>query len=294
MLVNRSREVQVLPLIKSLRPKQWIKNLIVFAGLIFSRNVFDGSMQIKVWLTFITFCGIVSAVYLINDTVDRESDRLHPEKKFRAIASGELKPKVAVFSAIALVILSISLSLAVNLTLPLFLLAYLALQIAYTLFLKHFVIIDVLVIASGFVIRAAVGAAVINVAISPWLIVCTLLLALFLSLAKRRAELVSLEDEAAAHRRNLAHYSTELVDQMIVITASATIVSYSLYSFTAYDTTKMMWTIPFVLYGIFRYLYLINSKSSGGSPEIALLTDRPLLINTFLWAATAVIILQYF
>lgn len=286
-------EGQVLLILKSLRPKQWIKNLVVFAGLIFSRNVFNGPMQLKVLLTFITFCGIVSAGYLINDIIDRESDKLHPKKKYRPIASGSLKPQFAVLWAVLLIILSLALSLVVDYSLPLFLLAYLALQLAYSGFLKHLVIIDVLAIASGFVIRAAAGATVIQVAISPWLIVCTLLLALFLSLAKRRAELVSLDDMASAHRRNLEHYSMDLVDQMIGVTASATIVSYSLYSFTAYGTSQMMLTIPFVLYGIFRYLYLIHGKSRGGSPEQVLLTDRPLLINTFLWAMVAIVILQF-
>ena len=283
----------MLLILQSLRPKQWIKNLVVFAGLIFSRNVFNGPMQIKLWLTFVSFCGIVSAGYLINDIIDRESDRLHPKKKFRPIASGSLKPKVAVLFAVVLVAFSFALSFAVDNSLPLFLLSYFVLQMLYTWFLKHFVIIDVLAIASGFVIRAAAGAAVIHVAISPWLIVCTLFLALCLGLAKRRAELVSLEDMAAAHRRNLEHYSMELVDQMISVTASATIVSYSLYSFTAYDSTRMMLTIPFVLYGIFRYMYLMHGKSRGGSPELVMLTDWPLLINIFLWAAGAIVILRF-
>lgn len=293
-LLSRSlRKKEMYKILISLRPKQWIKNFVVFAGIIFSRNILNTSMQLKVWLTFITFCGVAGAGYLINDVLDRKQDRFHPVKKMRPIASNSLKPKIAVLSAIAILALSFAVSLLADYYLSLFLLSYLSLQLLYTGVLKHWVIIDVLAIATGFVIRAAAGAAVIHVAISPWLIVCTLLLALFLGLAKRRAEIVSLEADAAAHRSNLANYNIGLVDQMTGVTASATIVSYSLYSFTAFDSTKMMLTIPFVLYGIFRYLFLIHSQSRGGSPEQVLLTDRPLLINTVLWVVTAVVMLRF-
>ncbi|MFA5800984.1 MAG: decaprenyl-phosphate phosphoribosyltransferase [Thermoleophilia bacterium] len=281
-------------IITSLRPRQWTKNLVVFAGLIFSRNIFNLSMQGKVWATFIAFCAVVGAGYILNDILDREKDRIHPIKKSRPIASGSLEIGRAGMVAAILVIVAMAAGYFVDPYLPLFLAAYLVLQVAYALVLKHLVIIDVLVISLGFVLRATAGAVVIHVSISAWLLICTMLLALFLALAKRRAELVLLEDEASSHRRNLEHYSIALVDQMTGVTASATLVSYALYTFTAFDQSRgMMMTIPFVLYGIFRYLYLVHKHLKGGSPEQILLTDKPLLIDILLWVASAAAILQW-
>ncbi|MFA5808828.1 MAG: decaprenyl-phosphate phosphoribosyltransferase [Thermoleophilia bacterium] len=281
-------------IITSMRPKQWTKNLVVFAGLIFSRNIFTWSMQWKVWATFAAFCAVVGAGYLLNDILDREKDRVHPIKKSRPIASGRLGIGKAGLVAVILVIVTIAAAYFVDPYLPVFLAAYLVLQVAYALVLKHLVIIDVLVISAGFVLRATAGAVVIHVSISPWLLICAMLLALFLALAKRRAELVLLEDEASSHRRNLEHYSIALVDQMTGVTASATLVSYALYTFTAFDQSRgMMITIPFVLYGIFRYLYLVHKHLKGGSPEQILLTDKPLLTDILLWAGSAAAILQW-
>lgn len=281
-------------IITSLRPKQWTKNLVVFAGLIFSRNIFNWPMQGKVWATFIAFCAVVGAGYILNDILDRENDRVHPIKKSRPIASGSLGIGRALLVAAILVIVSIAAGYFVDTYLPLFLAAYLVLQVTYALVLKHLVIIDVLAISAGFVLRATAGAVVIHVSISAWLLICTMLLALFLALAKRRAELVLLEDEASSHRRNLEHYSIALVDQMTGVTASATLVSYALYTFTAFDQSRgMMMTIPFVLYGIFRYLYLVHKHLKGGSPEQILLTDKPLLIDILLWVASAAAILHW-
>jgi 4-hydroxybenzoate polyprenyltransferase len=277
-----------------MRPRQWTKNLVVFAGLIFSRNIGNWSMQWKVWATFIAFCAVVGAGYILNDILDRENDRVHPTKKFRPIASGRLGIGKAGMVAASLVIVTLAACYFVDPYLPLFLAAYLVLQVAYALLLKHLVIIDVLAISGGFVLRATAGAEVIHVSISAWLLICTMLLALFLALAKRRAELVLLEDEASSHRRNLEHYSIALVDQMTAVTASATLVSYALYTFTVFDQSRgMMITIPFVLYGIFRYLYLVHKELKGGSPEQILLTDKPLLIDIMLWAGCAALILHW-
>ncbi|GBE57364.1 decaprenyl-phosphate phosphoribosyltransferase [bacterium BMS3Abin01] len=277
----------------SLRPRQWTKNLVVFAGIIFSGNIFNWPMQFKVWLTFIAFCAVVGAGYLVNDVIDRDKDRVHPVKRTRPIASGRLGAGTALAVALFLVAVFIGGGLLVDPLLSAYLAAYLVLQLAYSLALKRLVIVDVLAISAGFVIRAVAGAAVIHVIISPWLVVCAMLLALFLALAKRRAELVMMEEEAAYHRSNLEQYSIELVDQMTVVTAAATVVSYALYSFTAFDSSAMMITIPFVLYGIFRYLYLVHRHLRGGSPEQVLISDIPMLVDVVLWVVTAVAVLRW-
>jgi len=274
-------------ILTALRPKQWIKNLVVFAGLIFSRNTFNVPLLEKTVATFVCFCAVVGAGYLINDVLDRERDRVHPAKRERPIASGRLGVHAALAAAVLLVALALAGGLIVDAWLPLMLAAYLALQLLYSLVLKHLVIIDVLAIAAGFLLRAVAGAVVIHVAISPWLVICALLLALFLGLAKRRAELSLLEDAAASYRRNLEHYSIELIDQMTSVTAAATLVSYSFYSFSVFESRTMMLTIPFVMYGIFRYLYLVHEHLRGGSPEQVLLTDKPLLVDIMLWGITA-------
>lgn len=271
----------------SLRPRQWVKNLVIFAAIIFSGNAFNWQMQAKVWAAFAAFCAVVSSGYLLNDILDREQDRVHPEKSQRPIASGRLGTGAAATAAVVLTLGALAGSLAVDYYLTISLLAYIALQATYALLTKHIVILDVMFIAAGFVLRAVAGAAVIRVQISPWLIVCAMLLALFLALAKRRAELVLLEGRAASHRRNLAHYSIDMVDQMTVITAAATVVSYSIYSFSVFESGWMMVTTPFVLYGVFRYLYLVHRHLKGGSPEKVLFSDKPLLINIVLWAAAA-------
>lgn len=280
-------------IILSLRPRQWTKNLVVFAGLIFSGNAFNWQLAWKAGAAFLAFCGVVAAGYLLNDIFDLKQDRFHPVKKNRPLASGQLPVSTAVATAFALVAAALVGSLLVDLLLPLFLASYLILQFFYTAILKHLIIIDVMIIAGGFVIRAIAGAAIIHVVISPWLIVCTMLLALFLGLAKRRAELTLLAADAVNHRRNLEHYSIELVDQMISVTAAATLVSYALYSFNASESRGMMFTIPFVLYGIFRYLYLVQQHLQVGSPEKVLFTDKPLLANIILWAATAEAVLKW-
>jgi 4-hydroxybenzoate polyprenyltransferase len=276
-------------LIRALRPKQWTKNVIVFAALVFSGQLVDPAQAGKAALAFALFCLLSGSGYLLNDLLDRERDRRHPLKAKRPIASGALPPSTAwvVFFFLA----GGSLGMAFFLSVPFgyAALAYFLLQIAYSLWLKAAVILDVFAIAAGFVLRAVAGAEVIAVEISSWLLVCTMLLALFLGLCKRRHELVLLEEEAGGHRASLASYSTLLLDQMIAVVTASTVVAYALYTMAdetvqKFQTDGLKYTLPFVLYGIFRYLYLVHQKEEGGNPETTLLTDRPLLVNLAMYA----------
>jgi len=277
-----------------MRPKQWTKNAVVFAALVFDGRLFEADKFALVALAAVLFCLTSSAVYLFNDLLDAEADRHHPLKRKRPIASGRLSPGLAklAIAVIALVVLPVA-----ALITPLFagiLLLYAVLMLAYTFVLKHWVIIDVFVIAGGFVLRAAAGAVVIDVPISPWLYVCTVLLSLFIGFAKRRHELVLLDDSAGAHRKILDDYSPKLLDDLIAVVSAATIMAYSLYTFSAPnlpDNHAMMLTIPFVIYGIFRYLFLVHQKNSGGAPEQVLLDDMPLLLSIVLWGITTTLIL---
>jgi 4-hydroxybenzoate polyprenyltransferase len=278
-----------LSLVLSLRPSQWTKNLIVFAALGLSGRLMDGPSVLKATAAFAIFCVLSGVVYLINDIADREADRQHPLKKHRPIAAGDLP--VGVAALVAAVLGGVALLAAFWLR-PLFgavAAAYVALLSLYSGPLKHVVIIDVLTIAIGFVLRAASGAVVISVAISHWLYILTILLALFLALSKRRHELVLLADRATGHRRILQEYSPYLLDQMISVVTASTIVAYAFYTVSPetiakFGTDRLGLTLPFPLYGIFRYLYLVHQKEGGGSPADMLLTDRPLLICVALWA----------
>jgi 4-hydroxybenzoate polyprenyltransferase len=230
-------------------------------------------------------------VYLVNDSLDVQRDRIHPTKRRRPIASGRLPVRVAVGAAAAIGVGSLGLSLLLGVPFFESALAYMALQMGYVFYLKHEVLLDVFAIALGYVLRAAAGALAINVDISVWLYLCTILGGLFLALGKRRQELIELEDLAVDHRRNLGEYSLEMVDQLITIVSASTIVAYSLYTFTASNLPanhSMMITVPFAIYGIFRYLYLVHQHGLGGSPEEVLLRDRPLQICIVLWAAIAI------
>lgn len=281
-------------LLKSARPRQWSKNLIVFAPLIFDLRLDEPIKVASALAAFACFCAASSGTYLINDIVDRESDRHHPVKRSRPIASGELPVRIAMIASVALITTAI---LGGALLQPIFggvVVLYLVLISAYSLVIKHLVILDVFAIAAGFVLRAAGGATALAIPISPWLYVCTVLLALFLGFGKRRHELHLLEHAAANHRRNLDEYTLPLLDHLIVITAAATLMAYSLYTFTAPNLPEnhaMMLTIPFVMYGMFRYLYLVYSRERGGAPEQLLLTDLPLLITVVGWASAATIVL---
>jgi len=282
-------------LIVSLRPGQWTKNLVVFAGLLFGRRLFDPVAVADVCAAGAIFCALSGVVYLFNDVADREADRQHPLKSKRPIASGELSPGVALSTAAALAAVSLALAYFLRPAFALVALAYLLLLAAYSARLKHVVIIDVLTIAIGFVLRAVAGAVVIDVAISHWLLVCTVLLALFLALSKRRHELTLLADGATEHRRILGEYSPYLLDQMIGVVTASTLIAYIFYTISPetvqnFQTEYLALTIPFPLYGIFRYLYLVHRKDGGGSPAELLVTDRPLLACVALWAVTVVLI----
>jgi 4-hydroxybenzoate polyprenyltransferase len=243
----------------------------------------------------VLFCGLSGTVYLINDVCDYERDRLHPRKRLRPVASGALSRRAAVLSAALIGGGCLAASLVLGPSFFLCSVLYLALNLFYSLKLKEIVILDVLSISLGFVLRAVAGAVAISVQFSEWLLVCTILLALFLGLAKRRHEIVSLSDSATEHRRILAEYSPYLLDQMISVVTASCLTAYAFYTLSPetvrkYGTDRLSWTIPFVLYGIFRYLYLVHQKEQGGSPTDILLTDRPLLLAVFLWAVAIVVI----
>ncbi len=277
-------------LLRAMRLRQWTKNVFVFVALIFARRVTDTDAVMAAVMAFAAFCLASSAAYLLNDIFDRERDRQHPEKAKRPIASGALGVLPASVSAAILWIGALVLAFFVNLHVLWIVGAYLVLQLFYSFWLKHVVILDLFVIAAGFVMRVAAGAEAIPVPISSWLFVCTVLISLFLGTAKRRHELCSLE-KAENHRATLGRYSPYLLDQMIAITAAATVVSYSLYTLSEetvakFGTDALKWTIPFVLFGLFRYLYLVHVREKGDQPEKLLLTDVPLLVNIILYGAT--------
>ena len=279
----------------SLRPHQWTKNLLVFAALAFSKHLFEAEAFLRTLLAFLVFCGLSGTVYLVNDLVDLPLDRLHPRKSLRPLARGALSVQVGRTVAWMLGLAGLGLSLLLGPSFALAALLYLLLNVAYSFRLKRIVILDVLAISLGFVLRAVAGALAISVQFSDWLIVCTLLLALFLALSKRRHELTSLNDAASDHRPILAEYSPYLLDQMISVVTASCLMAYAFYTMAPetvekYRTDRLAWTIPFVLYGIFRYLYLVHQKDQGGSPTDLLLTDRPLLVDVGLWALGVVVI----
>ncbi|MEN3313706.1 MAG: hypothetical protein V7645_3035, partial [Actinomycetota bacterium] len=271
----------------SLRPRQWTKNLLLFAGIIFAAKLGDLSRWVEALAAFAAYCAASSASYLVNDLRDAPHDRLHPTKRLRPIAHGELSPRLAEALAAALVVGAVLLVAPLGLGSILFLGAFFALQAAYTLSLKHLVLLDVMTIGGLFVVRAAAGAEAVHVKISPWLLLCTALLALFLALAKRRSELVLVGAEATPGRPVLEGYSLALVDQLVTVVAASTVISYCLYTFTARDSKAMMITIPFVLFGVFRYLLLMHRRDLGEEPEEVLLRDLPILLCIAGWAAVA-------
>ncbi len=285
-------------LIRSLRPEQWIKNFIVFAALIFSREFTNIEMIELSVLAFIVFCFSSSAIYLINDVVDYRQDSLHPEKRNRPIASGHLTRSSAIAAAVLLIFVSIVISVSVfDVWTVGVVVAFVVLNVVYSFWLKNVVILDVMAIAGSFVLRAVGGGLAISVPISPWLVVCTILLALFIGFGKRRHELKSLEEAAAGHRKSLEHYSLYFLDQMIAVVTASTVVAYTFYTLSPEVKDKLgvkhlELSIPFVLYGIFRYLYLIHKQDRGGSPSRILVTDIPILVNVLLWLATVLILMQ--
>ncbi|HUQ89064.1 MAG TPA: decaprenyl-phosphate phosphoribosyltransferase [Vicinamibacterales bacterium] len=282
-------------LLVSLRPDQWTKNLIVFAALIFAVKLLDTAATAKASAAFLIFCGLSGAVYLMNDVADREQDRLHPIKKMRPLASGDLSPGTAQIAALVLSAIALAAAFWLRPAFGVAAAAYLALFVVYTRSLKHIVVLDVMTIAIGFVLRAVAGGLVISVHISNWLLVCTMLGALFLGLAKRRHEITLLASGASGHRRILEEYDPYLLDQMIGVVAGATMVAYIIYcaspeTHAYFGTEWMVLTTPFPIYGLFRYLYLVHRKAGGGSPSDMLLTDRPLLACVALWGVAVVLI----
>jgi 4-hydroxybenzoate polyprenyltransferase len=283
------------PILATLRPQQWVKNFVVFAGLIFSQNLGDLDLVLQSVAGFALFCLLSSSMYVFNDITDVESDRRHPSKAARPIASGKIGISAAVWIFILLAAIALGLSAWLSPIFALTALGYFVLNLLYSIYLKNVVIIDVMCIAGGFVIRAVAGAVLIGVEISAWLIVCTILLALFLSLGKRRHELLLLDNQATDHRKILSEYSPYFLDQMISVVTASTVVAYAFYTLspeveTKLGTPHMDLTIPFVLYGVFRYLYLIHQKEGGGSPTRMLLTDKPILANVILWLAAVVLV----
>jgi len=275
----------------ALRPRQWSKNLLVFAGIVFAAKLGDAVRWGEAVAAFAAYCAISSAAYLANDVRDREEDRRHPLKRERPIARGELSPRAALVLAAVLAAVAVAVAALLGLASLGLLLGFAALQAAYTLGLKQVVLLDVLAIGGLFVIRATAGAEAVDVRISPWLLLCTALLALFLALAKRRGELVLVGAQATPGRPVLEGYSLELVDQLVGIVASSTVIAYSLYTVTARPSKALMATIPFVLFGIFRYLLLIHRDDVGEEPEQVLLTDVPIIVTVCGWAVTAALIL---
>jgi 4-hydroxybenzoate polyprenyltransferase len=275
----------------ALRPRQWTKNLLLFAGIVFAAKLGDWWRWLDALAAFAAYCAASSAAYLVNDVRDAPHDRAHPVKRMRPIARGEVSPRLAYGLAAALVALAFALVAPLGLASVAFLVGFLALQAGYTLSLKHVVLIDVMAISGLFVLRAAAGAAAVHVRISPWLLLCTALLALFLALAKRRGELVLVGADATPGRPVLEGYSLELVDQLVAIVAACTVISYSLYTFTARDSKAMMVTIPFVVFGVFRYLLLVHRQDLGEEPEEVLLRDMPILVCMAAWAVCAAILL---
>lgn len=282
-------------IIKAMRPRQWTKNAFIFAALVFDRKLLNKDAFLATLEAFILFCLLASSVYIINDILDRESDRNHPVKKNRPIASGKLSISTALVAAILLLLISLIGSFLLSFKLFAIFATYFLVNLLYTKWLKHLAIIDVLVIALCFVLRVAAGVSIIEVQrFSPWLYVVTTLLALYLGFGKRRAELsILVNDNPQSHRKVLSGYSITLLDQYITVVSASTIIAYSLYTFSGSnlpDNYVMMLTIPFILYGILRYLYLIQIRNEGGEPEEILLKDRPIQITVFLWALTVMVI----
>jgi 4-hydroxybenzoate polyprenyltransferase len=282
-------------LIKTMRPKQWTKNGFLFAALIFDAKLLDPRYLFQTVVGFILFCLISGVVYTINDLVDVDKDRQHPHKRNRPLASGALSMRFAIAAAIVIGLGSLAAAFRLNTIFAWILTGYLALQIAYSFKLKQVVLLDVMTIAAGFVLRVGAGVPLVNAErFSPWLYICTTLLALFLGLGKRRGELLLLEDEAHNHRTTLSSYNLPFLDQLISVVTSSTVLAYALYTFSAPslpDNHTMMLTIPFVIYGIFRYLFLTHVRQWTIPPDEVLLKDRPSQINIGLWGLLAIAIL---
>jgi len=285
-------------LLESLRPGQWLKNGFVLAPLIFSRNLTDWHRDVRAGLAALCFCLTASVVYLVNDVLDATEDRNHPVKRLRPVAAGRLSVRTAVSAALSLALVALGGAWALEPRFALLLASYLALNLLYSWLLKRVVLLDVFVVATGFLLRVIGGAVVIHVEFSSWLIVCTTFVALFLALSKRRHELVALGEGASNHRAILVNYSPYFLDQLIAVVTASTVMSYALYTLSAdvrakFPGKRLELTIPFVIFGIFRYLYLVHQKEEGGNPTRVLLTDAALLAVVLMWAAAVVLIIYF-
>jgi len=278
---------------KLMRPKQWLKNFFVFAAIIFSGKFDDKHILLLNLGVFVLFCLVSSAVYVLNDLVDVEKDKQHPEKKNRPIASGKVSKIQAIVLEVGILCIVLAGSYLVNFRIAFVLIGYYLMNVLYSFKLKNIVIIDVMIITFGFVLRVISGGIATNVQLSSWLILCTILISLFIALNKRRSEIVTLKDNSSSHRKILEEYSVELIDNMLTIVTPSILITYCLYTFSSTQSRTMMITIPFVLYGIFRYQYLVSKKNVGGKPEDVFQKDLPFLINVLLWAVSIIIIIYF-
>lgn len=283
-------------IIETFRPRQWVKNILIFAGLIFSKNLFNLEKFLSSFLAFLIFCLVSGIVYTINDIIDLPYDKINPLKRKRPLASGRLKIFYAKLAVAILLPLSLAVSYLFNYKFFLIVIGYILLQTLYTLYIKNLPILDILSISFGSLLRVIAGTVVIDVSISSWLIICTLLLALLLALSKRRYELVTLNIALESKRKVLKDYDLQLLDQMITITTASVLITYSLYTMSQetierFGTSNLVFTVPFVLYGIFRYLYMVYKKGFGESPEGAFLADKPLMIDVILWIIMVFVII---
>ncbi|MCL6471418.1 MAG: decaprenyl-phosphate phosphoribosyltransferase [Firmicutes bacterium] len=281
-----------------IRIRHWIKNLFIFAPLLFSQNLFNASMLAKSVLAFISFSFVASSVYALNDIFDYKKDRLHPIKRLRPIALGKLKTSFAILVAILFLTMGLVIANFVNLAFIISIAIYLGLNVLYSLYLKDQVILDVLVLSLFYVIRVSAGGFAIEVHISNWLLICTFMLAIFMGFGKRRYELTILKEEAPSHRKILAEYSPYFLDQMVAVVTPTTLIAYLLYTISEetvekFGTDKLIATVPFVLYGVFRYLYLVHQREEGGDPTKLMLTDKPLIITVVGWVLSVVFILYF-
>jgi len=287
----------IIEFLKLIRPKQWIKNFFIFAALVFSKHLFEMDYLSKTFVAFLAFCLVSGSVYILNDILDVEADRLHPEKRYRPIASGKVKPHQALVFFVVLIALVILLSMNLPRRFQVILLIYFIINIAYSWKLKEIIILDVFVIATGFMLRVLAGAYVIHVPVSSWMILCTIFISLFLGFSKRRGEIIVMQNSnSEPGRKVLSEYSLEFIDQMITVVTSGTVISYALYTVSErtkeiFHTENLIYTTVFVIFGIFRYLYLMYKKNLGESPTYIVTTDLPMIINIVLWMASCVAII---
>ena len=293
---GRGEGGKVFDLLRLMRPHQWVKNVFVFTGLLFGHAWHDPNLVSRVVLTFLAFCLVSSAVYVFNDIVDLEQDRLHPKKRFRPLAAGQVGTSAAMILAAVLAMPGFALAYGTSPTVLIILLGYALMNFAYSLRLKHVVILDVFIIATGFMLRILAGTLGVGIPPSQWLLLCGLMVTLFLGFTKRRAEIIALVEDKAAHRKVLEHYSPVLLDKMIGITAAGLIMSYSLYTMNAdtiriHGTANLIYTVPFVMYGVFRYIYLLHHQSRGGDPSHDLVRDPHLFVVVGAWLVTTILLI---